>query len=518
MTERDIKIVFNELRNELNAREVTLLEELKEMHQEKESDLKWQKESLDTAVQQFSGPVKFAESLLKGGNDLEVYLCKDQTVQQLNHVATIQCLTEPIQDPSIEFVANNREAVIKTIKQVGSLDSNMTSPKRSALENVKAGMHCQINQPFTFDVTAMKQDGKRVEKGSDGFMVEISGPSTSQAQLEDGKNGKYTVSFTPNRAGNHMISVKLKGINIINSPFSILVTQAPVLPKPLLPEASESMLSKEYKRYQEVKSIIGFMGSGDGQFRTPRAITCNSKGHIIVADSSNHRVEVFDTPGKLLLKFGLPGNGIGEFNYPSGIAVDHKDNIFVADTNNHRVQIFNSKGTFIQSIGSQGSEEGQLYGPIGLAISKSGLIVVSENGNHRIQIFEANGRSVRCFGFLGNGDGQLKNPIGLTLNSQDDIIVADYGNSRIQVFDIMGKFKEILGKIQLRSISHLKSDKNDSVFICEYHNHRIVVLDKDGQLIHTFGQGLLSSPFGITIDDLGRAIICETGNNRVSIF
>ena len=52
---------------------------------------------------------------------------------------------------------------------------------------------------------------------------------------------------------------------------------------------------------------IWFKGAGDGQFNSPQAVTCNSKGEIIVADCENHRFQVFDRNGKFLFKFGSEG-------------------------------------------------------------------------------------------------------------------------------------------------------------------------------------------------------------------
>ena len=38
---------------------------------------------------------------------------------------------------------------------------------------------------------------------------------------------------------------------------------------------------------------FGKKGSGKGQFQNPRFITCGSTGKVYVADSSNHRIQVF---------------------------------------------------------------------------------------------------------------------------------------------------------------------------------------------------------------------------------
>lgn len=50
-------------------------------------------------------------------------------------------------------------------------------------------------------------------------------------------------------------------------------------------------------------------------------------------------VQVFNTEGEFLLKFGSNGEGNGQFNAPTGVAVDVNGNIIVADWGNSRIQV-----------------------------------------------------------------------------------------------------------------------------------------------------------------------------------
>ena len=73
--------------------------------------------------------------------------------------------------------------------------------------------------------------------------------------------------------------------------------------------------------------------------------------------------------------------------YPYGVAVDLYGFILVADTDNHRVSIFNKDGNFVHCFGSWGSAIGQFRCPYGIAVSASGNIYVSDHFNKKIQLF-----------------------------------------------------------------------------------------------------------------------------------
>jgi tripartite motif-containing protein 71 len=52
---------------------------------------------------------------------------------------------------------------------------------------------------------------------------------------------------------------------------------------------------------------------------------------------NHHQVQIFDTAGKFITKFGSFGSEDTQFNYPREIAVDNFGNIYICDTNNHRI-------------------------------------------------------------------------------------------------------------------------------------------------------------------------------------
>lgn len=68
-------------------------------------------------------------------------------------------------------------------------------------------------------------------------------------------------------------------------------------------------------------------------------VTTDSQDRIIVADRDNYRVQIFDKNGTYIAQFGSLGSGDGEFASPRFITTDSQDRILVSDSH-HRIQIF----------------------------------------------------------------------------------------------------------------------------------------------------------------------------------
>ena len=84
---------------------------------------------------------------------------------------------------------------------------------------------------------------------------------------------------------------------------------------------------------------FGKQGGGDGEFNCPRCLSVNKSGHLMVCDSGNNRIQVFELNGKFVGKFGTCGSNLGEFKCPWSMAVLSNGRIVVTDLENH-IQIF----------------------------------------------------------------------------------------------------------------------------------------------------------------------------------
>jgi ABC-type Fe3+ transport system permease subunit/streptogramin lyase len=134
----------------------------------------------------------------------------------------------------------------------------------------------------------------------------------------------------------------------------------------------------------------------------------------------------------LLQVIGRAGTGPGEFNRAEGVCVDAQDRLYVADSCNHRIQVFAPDGKFLREFGHAGTKLGELSYPYDVAVDKAGNIFVCEFGNSRIQVFDANCQPVEIIGGAGGEPGQFNNPWAITLDARGNLYVADALNHRLQ--------------------------------------------------------------------------------------
>jgi tripartite motif-containing protein 71 len=94
--------------------------------------------------------------------------------------------------------------------------------------------------------------------------------------------------------------------------------------------------SVDYAAKTKAKLIIGKQGREHCEFVWPIDVALNTfNGQILVADSGNHRIQIFESNGKFVKAFGKLGCQNGQMNTVSGLYMDAMSNIFVVDRLNH---------------------------------------------------------------------------------------------------------------------------------------------------------------------------------------
>jgi DNA-binding beta-propeller fold protein YncE len=309
------------------------------------------------------------------------------------------------------------------------------------------------------------------------------------------------------------------------SPHHTLTLTALLLALLLWPQSAHAQCSPTH-----LFSFGSGPGPANGQFDAPGSVAAAPSGNIVVADTQNHRIQVFTSAGAHLFSFGSPGAANGQFDFPRSVAVTPTGNIVVADTNNHRIQVFTSAGAHLFSFGSgPGAANGQFNSPQGVAVDAAGNIVVADTNNHRIQVFTSVGAHLFSFGSgPGPADGQFNFPRGVAVTPTGNIIVADSQNYRIQVFTSVGAHLFSFGSSgtadgQFNLPRGVALDASGNIVVADTDNHRIQVFTSSGAHLLTFGSngtanGQFINPRGVAVNAAGNIIVADTFNHRIQVF
>ena len=225
---------------------------------------------------------------------------------------------------------------------------------------------------------------------------------------------------------------------------------------------------------------FGSRGSDEGQFLFPLGITTAPDGKVYVADSGNHRFQVFTAEGEPLGAVSLPVAASGATPDPTDVSVDAtRSRLYIADNDNHKLHVYNlSTNSFEKPWGSPGQGRRQFRFPFLTDISNQGYVLVVEPINTRIQVLSPSGKFVNFIGAWGVEPGQLFRPKGV-VTFKDRVFVTDSYLGRVQVFDIRGSFLGVLNDssgapVQLAAPTGITIDaKRQCLYVVELKANRV---------------------------------------------
>jgi peptidylamidoglycolate lyase len=117
-----------------------------------------------------------------------------------------------------------------------------------------------------------------------------------------------------------------------------------------------------------VRIIGGTKGTEPGQLQLPHGVVIDSQGRIIVADSDNKRIAIFDKNGKFVENWPFLSRG--------GMVITADDTLYVSDVNEGSVTILKN-GKRLETIGGLGR-------PHGIGLDKDGTIYASDSTNRAV--------------------------------------------------------------------------------------------------------------------------------------
>jgi DNA-binding beta-propeller fold protein YncE len=205
--------------------------------------------------------------------------------------------------------------------------------------------------------------------------------------------------------------------------------------------------------YLATIGVNGVAGTDNVHFNQPTSVQVNASNHqLYIADSGNHRVQIFDAPSigyvGTIGASGVTGTDNGHFNLPRDAELNPSvGQIMVADSGNSRVQLFDAKTfNYAGTIGGSGLSPA-LNTYVGTPVTAAfdpgtNLVLVADaGGDDRVEVFDALSYNyvltIGTTGTSGTGNGQFSAPGGIAADlAHQHVFIGDPGNNRIQVYSI----------------------------------------------------------------------------------
>ena len=334
-----------------------------------------------------------------------------------------------------------------------------------------------VGEQATAVVHAVDQDGRECDKPFGKIECELISEANDVVvgfKVEK-MNSHYEISYQPTHKGKHQLNIRVEGVHIRGSPFTVAVkTPAHLAQRNLLRvslvcpmvfhllaltamvvkfpiQKLDTPIQTSDEGFQPWDIVLQRLGTPIkiiGGLSRPWGVEVGNNGEIVVVEHALHCVSIFAPNGTKIRRFGTKGSGQGQFNNPRGVAFDSAGNILVVDGSNHRVQKFTAEGKFLKAAGRHGNGTGghlEFDHPTGIGVNhKNKKVYVCDRQNNRVQILNEDLTFSGRFGSIGGRD--FKWTWDVAFDSTGSVYIADGGNHCIQVFTPEGKFLRKFGK------------------------------------------------------------------------
>ena len=479
---------FNELRTILNNREQVLLQQAREVVGRKVGVLDRQQEDLQLALATLNSLVGFVERAVESASDEEFISMKQQIINRLQQVS------RKYQD--VNLSPNEVANTIVAVPPPTSLDELCKKSCVAEVDGpgLKSATINQVSK-FTVRTHDTCNQSTPVQQHVSAELKSLVDDLVLQATVVSQTPSTYKLSYTPTTRGHHQLTVQVNNTEIgtfqvfVQHPPTQLGTPVRTIDlgvKPLyiaVGDKGELFVTEHWDGQYTVLSpqgqrllSVGFKGKPPFGHGWPTGIATDDQGNVYVA--SAHKLQKLNRNGEVIKSVGERGRSAGGFVWPWGVKY-HNHQVYVCDSSNGRIQVFDSDLNFVQSFGTNSDGPDQLKDPRDIDFDTQGNIYVVDFSEDRVLVFSEGGQYLRHFGQKGWGKGGLSGPRGLCV-SGDYVFVTEWGRNCVSVFSTSGEFvhsfgEEGSGRGELKAPYGMAVDRDGFVLVCDTDNNRIQV-------------------------------------------
>ncbi len=241
----------------------------------------------------------------------------------------------------------------------------------------------------------------------------------------------------------------------------------------------------------------------------PHDIVLSPDGSFLyVADNARDRIVVLDPQS--LQELGVFARG--EVAEPHDVDFDAQGRLLVADTGNSRIAVYEVSGIDGRLVGSL---HGRIRRPEGVAAHPDGRVFATGAASGNLVVY----RDGKVIGEIGG----LSSPHDVALDPTGNIWVADAGNDRLVRLDDTLRITAVLQgpDYAFQGPRYMDFDPGGRMYVADKYTHRIKIIAADGALIQVLGgaapgkgEGVFDRPEGVEIRG-DHIWFSDTYNNRI---
>ena len=275
--EKKMTEAVEEMIRDLRERERKVKANLTEIYEAQQKHHTTRMENFELVVTQLKSCVERGDCILERNISAEILQTNQAIVGRCEELLNAR-KPEIYKPPHVHYILENKPHILNRIV-VSKTDPSMSLAKRQSEKEVMEG------KETNFPIVTRDSDGLQGYQESDVIKVHILTPAGDQLKtdIKDTKDGRYSVTYTPQSAGQHRVEIQVNEQPLTCSPWVVHVPH----------------------QYQFAFQF-GSTGKRQGEFHQPCDIAVNEKtGTIAVADCENKRIQMFSSDGNFLREIKL---------------------------------------------------------------------------------------------------------------------------------------------------------------------------------------------------------------------
>ena len=319
-----------------------------------------QLEHFEICRNQLQTRVEWCEGILQKNDSVKILQAEDDLIWKSRGLRNAEKLN--IYKPShfrYEINKEHMETVRNVVSALGMVVESETDPLQCQAEKEERGMGVRkgevgIGAIINLKVKTKDSEGNLCHDEDDQVYVKVQSPTgkeLSYRMTAPGKNGEYSLNYTPDCVGEHEVEISVNGESLSGSPWCVKVA------------------AHHYKLLFSFGSCM----EGQGQFTEPCSIAVDEKsGKVAVADRK--RVQLFSLDGTYLTEI----NTKRQIEY-SSVAFTKSGELIVIASN--KISCFDESYKFVRNINNK-----HLKKPVRLTIADDGRLVVCDLGDNKVKV------------------------------------------------------------------------------------------------------------------------------------